>query len=362
MTSTDSTAPTSIDTAAAEQFAGRVLTIFDDACAALMISVGHQTGLFDVLAGLPPSTSADVAVAAGLDERYVREWLKAMTMARVVGYEPGSQTYRLPLEHAASLTRTAGANLAVLPTFISMLGEAEPGIVECFRRGGGLPYAAYERFHETMAAVSAESIDRALVDDLLALAPDLIARLRSGADVVDLGCGRGRAINVMAAAFPASRFVGYDFSTAAIGWAIDEAAELGLTNVGFEVVDVARMTDCDRFDVVTAFDAIHDQADPAGMLAAAARALRSGGIFFAGDIKASSHLEQNFDIPWATFIYTVSTMHCMSVSLGLDGAGLGTGWGRELAVTMLADAGFADVVVHEHESEPFNLYYVARKR
>ncbi|PSK97880.1 methyltransferase family protein [Haloactinopolyspora alba] len=362
MATTEIAPQPSIDPVAAEEFAGRVLSIFDDAAAALMISIGHQTGLFDTLAGLRPSTSSDVAAAAGLNERYVREWLKAMTMARIVDYDPVAHTYHLPVEHANSLIRASGpGNLAVLTTFISMLGEAEPGIVECFRTGGGLPYSAYERFHETMAGVSGAAVDGALLEVLLPLAPGLVERLEAGIDVLDIGCGRGHAVNVLAGAFPDSTFTGYDFSADAIGWARDEAAELGLANTTFEVVDVARMRDSERHDLVTAFDAIHDQADPAGVLAAACRALRPGGTFFAGDIKASSNVEDNFAIPWGTFIYTVSTLHCMSVSLGLGGAGLGTGWGRQLATSMIADAGFVDVEVNEVETEPFNLYYVAQK-
>ncbi|MDN5860950.1 MAG: class I SAM-dependent methyltransferase [Pseudonocardia sp.] len=362
MTTTDTDPRTSIDPAAAEEFAGRAIAIFDNAAAALMISIGHQTGLFDTLAGLRPATSRDVADAAGLDERYVREWLKAMTVARVVEYDSEAQTYRLPAEHAASLIRASGPqNLAVLTTFISMLGEAEPGIVECFRTGGGLAYSAYPRFHEMMAGVSGAAVDGALLDVLLPLAPGLVDRLRRGIDVLDVGCGRGHAVNLMAGAFPASRFTGYDFSEEAIGWARDEAAELGVPNAAFEVVDVARMPDSGQYDLITAFDAIHDQADPAGALAAASRALRPGGTFFAADIKASSNVEDNLEIPWATYIYTVSTMHCMSVSLGLGGAGLGTGWGHQLATSMLADAGFTDVEVNEVETAPFNLYYVAGK-
>jgi SAM-dependent methyltransferase len=362
MTTTDTAPQASVDPAAVEEFAGRMLSIFDNASAALMISIGHETGLFDTLAGLRPATSRDVADAAGLDERYVREWLKAMTTARVVVYDPESQTYHLPMERAVSLVRAAGPqNLAVLTTFISMLGEVEPGIVECFRNGGGLPYSAYPRFHETMAGVSGAAVDGALIDVLLPLAPEAVDQLQGGIDVLDIGCGRGHAVNVMAGAYPASRFTGYDFSEEAIDWARDEAAELGLRNASFEVVDVARMRDSECYELITAFDAIHDQADPAGVLAAVFRALRPGGTFFAGDIKASSNVEDNLAIPWGTFIYTVSTMHCMSVSLGLDGAGLGTGWGHQLASSMLADAGFTDVEVNEVETEPFNLYYVARR-
>ncbi|MDN5855202.1 MAG: methyltransferase domain-containing protein, partial [Actinomycetia bacterium] len=252
-----------IDTAVAEQFAGRVLNVIDNAAAALMTSIGHQTGLFDTLQKLPASTSSEFAVAAGLNERYVREWLDAMTVARFVEYDPGSRTYTLPPEHAASLTRDAGpANLAVMTPFIAMLAEVEQPIIDCFRDGGGLPYSAYERFHDIMAANSAGAVDAALVDVVLPLVSGLPDRLRDGIDVLDIGCGRGHAVNVMARAFPNSRFTGYDFSAEAIENARREVVDWELTNARFDIVDVARLDEAAQYDFVTAFDAIHDQAEP----------------------------------------------------------------------------------------------------
>ena len=124
---------------------------------------------------------------------------------------------------------------------------------------------------------------------------------------------------------------------------------------------MAQLDIAETYDVITAFDAIHDQAQPARVLENIYRALRPGGIFLMVDIKGSSRLEDNIGIPLAPYLYTVSTMHCMSVSLGLDGAGLGTVWGRQLATSMLANAGFTDVAVNEIESDPLNYYYVARK-
>ena len=107
--------------------------------------------------------------------------------------------------------------------------------------------------------------------------------------------------------------------------------------------------------MITVFDAIHDQAQPARVLRNIYRALRPGGILLMVDIKASSQLEDNVGVPLATYLYTVSTMHCMSVSLGLDGAGLGTCWGRQLATSMLADAGFGDVTVTRDRVRPDQL-------
>ena len=186
-------------------------------------------------------------------------------------------------------------------------------------------------------------------------------RIQAGIDVADLGCGQGHAINVLAAAFPASRFTGFDFSTEAIAEARSEALRLGVSNAHFEVCDVTTLPEEARFDLVTAFDAIHDQAHPSVVLTNIVRALLPGGVFVMQDIKASSKVEENTELPRAALLYAISTTHCMSVSLGLGGDGLGTVWGEQLAVGMLKAAGFTTVEVEQIGIDPFNNYYVARK-
>jgi len=345
-----------------EEFAGRIAGSIDSASLAILLSIGHQTKLFDTLAELPPATSAQIADTAGLNERYVREWLGGMASARVVEFDPEAQTYALPRHRAAVLTRAAGPdNLARVAQFVSLLGEVEQQVLGCFERGGGLPYTAYPRFHKLMAEMSGEVFDAALVDGILPMADGLPELLRAGADVADIGTGSGHAINVMAKAFPASRFTGIDFSDEGLAAGRAEAQRLGLTNASFVAKDVAAIDVSETYDVITVFDAIHDQAHPARVLDNIYRALRPGGLLLMVDIKASTQLEDNVGVPFTTYMYTVSTMHCMSVSLGLDGDGLGTCWGRQLATSMLADAGFTDVTVREIESDAFNYYYIARK-
>ncbi|MGH3960522.1 class I SAM-dependent methyltransferase [Mycobacterium sp.] len=345
-----------------DQFIARMAGAIDSACLAVLASIGHQTGLFDVLAGLPPATSAQIADAAGLNERYVREWLGGAAAGGIVDYDPAAETYVLPGHRAAALTRSAGPkNLARMATMIPMMGEVEQKIIGCFRNGGGLHYSEYPRFHAMMAEESGAVFDAALIDVILPLVDGLPDRLRAGADVADFACGSGHAINVMAQAFGASRFTGVDFSDEGVAAATNEAKRLGLPNAAFERHDLGELDLADAYDVITVFDAIHDQAQPARVLANIYRALRPGGIFLMADIKASSQLEDNVGVPFAPFLYTISTMHCMTVSLARDGAGLGTVWGQQLATAMLADAGFGDVRTAEIEENPLDLYYIARK-
>jgi SAM-dependent methyltransferase len=342
-------------------FAERMVGVVNDACLALMVSVGHRTGLFEEMAGRAPSTSQEIAEAAGLQERYVREWLGAMVLGGVVEHEPGRGTYRLPDEHAASLTRGAGPdNLATITQYVGLLGSVEDGIVECFRRGGGLPYSAYPRFFAVQSEDSGQVIDATLVQKTLPTFPDLRRRLEDGIAVADIGCGRGHAANVMARAFPRSRFVGYDISGEAVEAARAEAEAWGLTNVRFEVCDLATLDVFGRYDLVFAFDAIHDQVQPRRVLRNIAHALRPGGEFLMVDIKASSHLHENHDHPIGVAFYTISCMHCMTVSLSGGGEGLGTMWGEQKARELLAEAGFARVDTTEIEGDIQNLYYRAR--
>ncbi|WP_405217350.1 methyltransferase domain-containing protein [Agrococcus sp. Ld7] len=340
----------------------RCIGILNDAAAALLISVGHQTGLFDSMKDLPASSSEQIAAVSGCDERYVREWLHGMTAARIVDYDPTEGTFALPSDFAAILTRAAGPNnIALITQYIAMMGEVEQLIIDRFRTGGGLSYSDYPRFHRTMSEVSAAVFDAALVHGVLPLVPGLPSRLAAGIDVADIGCGSGRAINLMAAAFPNSRFTGYDFSEPAISQARAEATQMQLSNADFTLSDVATLQAVDRYDLITAFDAVHDQAHPGTVLENIRTALRDDGRLLMVEFNASSNVEDNINVPWGGFLYAMSTFHCMSVSLGLGGDGLGAAWGVQLADRMLREAGFGRVETQTVESDPFNVYFIASK-
>ena len=347
---------------AGADFAGRMNRMLNDAALALMVSVGHRTGLFDVMASMPPATSEEIASRASLDERYVREWLAAMVTGRIVEHDGANNHYALPAAHAAWLTRAAGMdNLAIGMQYIGMLALVEDQIVDCFRHGGGVPYEAFPKFHALMAEDSGAVQDATLLDVTLPLVPGLVDRLTAGIDVADVGCGSGHAINLMAEAFPRSRFMGFDLSDAGIAAARLEAERKGLTNARFAQRDAAHLGETGQFDFITTFDAVHDQARPDLMLAGIAAALRPGGVYLCGETTASSVLAENLDHPLGPFMYTVSCMHCMTVSLAAGGMGLGAMWGEQTARKMLSEVGFTSIQTAHHHGDDLNAYFIASK-
>ncbi len=351
-----------LDAARAEAFAGRILGVVNDGMLALMVSIGHRTGLFDTMAGLEPADTTTIAGATGLQERYVREWLGAVVTGGIVEYDAANGTYWLPPEHASSVTRAAGpGNLGSFTQFIAMLGQVEGDVVAAFRDGGGVPYAKYPEFTRLMAEDSAMVFDATLIDIVLPLVEGLPERLAHGIDVADVGCGSGHAINLMAKAYPNSRFVGYDFSADAVAAGSAEAAALGIANARFEERDVATLGGSPAYDLVTTFDSVHDQAKPDVVLRAIYDMVRPGGVYLCVDVRASSDIADNIGHPLGPFLYTVSCMHCMTVSLAQDGAGLGAAWGEQKALAMLAEAGFSDVRVETVDGDIGNNYYVAVK-
>jgi 2-polyprenyl-3-methyl-5-hydroxy-6-metoxy-1,4-benzoquinol methylase len=351
-----------LDQDKAERFAEKMVGVINQASTATLCSIGHQTGLFDTLSDLPPATSEQIAKAARLEERYVREWLGGVVVSGIVEYAPKTRTYWLPPEHAGVLTRAAGPdNLAFFAQYFALIGKVEQEVVQAFKNGGGVPYSSFETFQAIQAEETARVYDATLVDKMVPLVPGLPERLTRGVDVLDIGCGAGHAMNLLAQAYPNSRFAGYDISEEGIGLARAEAERFGLTNTRFEVRDVSDLGEVERYDLITAFDTIHDQAQPRKVLKTVHRALRPDGTFLMQDIAASSNLEENVGNPMAPLLYTISVTHCMTVSLAQGGEGLGTVWGEQKARELLAEAGFTRIDTDAVEGDILNIFYIVRK-
>ena len=248
--------------------------------------------------------------------------------------------------------------------YIPLLGTVEDDIVHCFKEGGGVPYSRYTRFHEVMAEDSGQTVLSSLLEHIIPLLPNMEQKLEQGIRVLDVGCGSGRAMNLLAKRFPNSKFVGIDLSIEAVNRAKQEARENALNNVKFVARDLSRFDEdanSEKFDLVTTFDAVHDQAKPLAVLKGISRALKPEGVYLMQDIHGSSHVHNNTDHPIGPLLYTISCMHCMTVSLAQGGDGLGAMWGQEKAKELLTEAGFSNIQIHQLDHDFQNDYYIVQK-
>jgi SAM-dependent methyltransferase len=349
------------DEARAEAFVGTVLTNYGATFASLLTAVGDKLGLFKDLAANGPATSATLAARTGIDERYAREWLAQMQAVGYLDYDVATGEYTLPAEHVPALAEESG------PVFFGGahqmllgLGDALVPLIDAFRRGGGVPQAAYgDDWWDGMARFTASWFENLLLPVWIPAMPDVHAKLDAGCRVADVGCGTGLALVRLAQAFPSSTFVGYDRYSP---W-VDRARVLAKENsvddrVTFESRDAADGLP-EQFDVITTFDVIHDAIDPKGILRAIRQALRDDGIYVCLDINCSDRVEDN-DGPLGTTFYGFSVLYCMTTSLAHGGEGLGTcGFHPRLVDEYCKDAGFSAVRQLPLEN-PFNNVYEIR--
>jgi len=356
-----------------DAFAQKMIDILNGGAVNAAMSIGYRTGLFDAMDSMDaPKPLETLAKKAGLQERYVREWMGVMVTAGIVEVSRtsgGDNFYLLPKSHGDLLARRSGnANMGVYTQEIPLLtASVMEEVVKGFSSGRGVSYDRYPKFQSFMAELADAKHQQVLVDKFLPSVDNgrMVERLVNGIRVCDLGCAQGVALLLMAAAFPKSRFTGIDVSREAIEKAQKDAERQNLSNAAFVLLDAAILTDREdyreHFDYVTAFDAIHDQTRPMDALKGVYRILAPGGLFSMVDIAARTDVADNMDHPMGPFLYAVSLLHCMPVGLSDDGMGLGMMWGREKAVEMLKAAGFRSVQVEEIPDDPFNLHFMCRK-
>jgi SAM-dependent methyltransferase len=353
---TATTAP--FDEAKLGAFIERALGDASGLFASVLAELGDRLGLFRALAEQGPMTAAELAAAAAVDERYTLEWARGL---RAAGYleAAGDGRFSLPPEHAQVLAAEGG------PAFLGGAYQLTFGylrtldrLTEAFRSGGGVPQSAYPgETWEGMYRFSRPLYDNALVQRWIPAAGDLAERLRAGARCADVGCGSGLALIRLAQAFPRSTFVGYDAFEGQLELARRHAAEAGAA-VRFERLDAAGGLP-ERYDVIFAFDVVHDAADPERLMAAIHGGLEHGGALLLLEMRSADDPAENVG-PLATIQYGVSIAYCMTTSLAHGGAGLGTcGLPPARVRELCARAGFADVRELEID-DPFNALYLAR--
>lgn len=331
--------------------------------AAGLVTLGLQLGLFRAMVGQGPLTSVQVSDRAGLHERWVREWLHALSAARVVTYA-GDGRFEVSDEVAALLADESsllymGGSFTTLPHHLSLL----PRLAEAFKTGLG--YSFDDRGQE-----SAEDTEllmgnwyrQVLIPTALPLLDGVISRLNAGAVVADVGCGSGVAILEMARAFPASTFHGYDVSVHAIERAESQRASQGAGNVAFHHADAEPLPDWPEFDLLTTFDCLHDMTRPAETARAIRRAMVDDGTWFIIDIDCAPTFEQNLERRrFATMLYSTSVYSCLSSAMSEPGgSGLGTcGLPMPVLRELVGEAGFGRLRRLDID-HPINAFYEVR--
>jgi 2-polyprenyl-3-methyl-5-hydroxy-6-metoxy-1,4-benzoquinol methylase len=349
-----------VDTEAVHAFAGKVLGDTSGMTTTILAALGDRLGLFKSLAAHGSVTTGEFSKVAGINERYAREWLGAMTAAGYVEYAPTTGRFFLPAAHVPALAQEGGPAYfgGVHQMLLGTLGVLDQ-LTRAFREGGGVAQPAYaEDWWTGMERFTAGWFENLLLQEWIPAMPRVKDALERGAEVADVGCNRGRALMKLAQAFPRSRFVGYDIFEPAIGLATERARLAGVADrVRFERRDVSKGLP-QQFDVVTTFDVIHDAVDPVGLLRTIRRALKPDGTYVCLDVNCSHRLEENMG-PLGAMFHGFSVLYCMTTSLAHGGAGLGTVGLPESKLRELAtDAGFASVRRVPLENPFNNLYEV----
>ncbi len=334
-----------IDAEALKMFSYQVFTKLEGAVTAGMIHLGDQLGLYTTMKQADqPLTTEELAGRAGLAERWVREWAHNQAAARLIVADSEGRFSLTP--EAAVVFATPDHPAYGMGMFhrLPQTMHALEGVRESFRTGVGHDYDS----HGPQGAVGIERSfepwsNANLLPTVLPAVEGLVARLEAGASVVDIGCGAGSAVLLMAKAFPQSAFRGYDISQFALARAAQKLADSGLANAEFDDPRESPMPVDGSVDFITTFDCIHDMTHPTEMMSIIRSALKPDGVWLLVDIKALDTFEENArKNPMASLMYGISVLSCMSSALSeADGEGLGTlGLSENKARAMAAAAGF----------------------
>ena len=342
-----------------EAFLERFVQIASGATTLGLLAVADRSGLSSYLGESGGGTSTEIAEGAQLHERYVREILSGLAAAGVVEYDPDSETFTLPPEHALFLADAEspyfmGGWMDMIPAMFRQID----GVATATVHGGGV---GFEEFGDEII----KGIDRGntpsqrafLIDRWLPGVPGLVERLESGIRVADIGCGSGTVARLISEAYPQSEVLGYDKSRDSI--AVARSRSEDVPNVEFHAYAVKEIPTEPGFDLITTFDVVHDLADPSGALEHIQEALRPDGFYLLMEPNASSSLEDNLN-DMGALLYGTSTLHCMTQSLAKGGAGLGAAWGRDTTEELVRAAGFTSFEFLDGISNRFSAFYLAR--
>lgn len=330
-----------LDWGKVKEFAGLMTNDLGAAMQGALSYIGDRLGIFKSLADAGAVTSVELAAKTGLDERYLREWLGAMTAAKYINYDAAVGRYSMPREHAMILADETspffmGGFMQIVAPEVGMA----PKLLESFRTGKGIPQSEYPaEVFEGIERGSAPMYRHSLIRKWMPAMPHVVETLNAGGSALDVGCGSGRAVIALAGAYPRAKIFGYDGHPGSVERARANAKAAGVADrVTFDVVDCTKLPAA-QFDFIATFDVIHDSVDPVGLLKSIRGALKPDGTYLMVEVNVSNKPEDNIN-PMGRMMYSASTLYCMTVSLAHGGAGIGAMMGEPKARELVEQAGF----------------------
>ncbi|QBY52655.1 class I SAM-dependent methyltransferase [Cupriavidus oxalaticus] len=326
---------------------------------AATVVVGDELGLYKAMAE-KPMTADMLAQKTRTDVRYLREWLSAQAASGYVDYDPDSAEFSLNEEQAFALAQE-GSTAFIPGAFQIAVAQfrAIPKMIDIFRNGRGLGWHEHDPalFHGTERFFR-PGYSAHLVSEWIPALDGIEARLRRGASVADVGCGHGASTIILAQAYPASRFVGFDYHEPSVRHATEAARRAGVGDrVRFEVASAKDYAGKD-YDLVAVFDCLHDMGDPVGAARHVRETLRPDGAWMIVEPFANDKLEDNLN-PVGRVFYSASTFICTPASRSQEvGLCLGAQAGEARMRGVAEQAGFGSF--RRAAQTPFNLVYEAR--
>ncbi len=346
----------------ARELARQIGVDFGASLTVALAFIGDQLGIFKAIAEGGAMTTAQLAERTRLNERYLREWESAMAASGYIDYDPVGQTFSLnAAQRTVLLDEHSPFQMAGTFQYAVTCIRQLPRLAMAFREGGGIPFADFgPEIAEAIRRMFQAGYEIWVAQQWIPGVPEINQRLQNGGEAAEVGCGGGQCLLPVAKAFPKSRFIGYDVDPGSIARAKERATKEGLQDrVMFEQCPAEEMRVVNRFDLVMAFNCIHDMANPRGALRAIREAIKPDGVMLWSEAKASDRLEENLNT-WGRSLYGASTMHCMTVSLAHQGEGLGCVIGERLAGELAREAGFVSFE-RLGVDNPFHQIFVLRK-
>ena len=351
---------TEIDMTRLEAFMGQVVTDMGAVISAPFMVIGEKLGLYKAMAGAGPLSSTEVAEKAGVAERSVREWLRNQAAGGYVTYDPDTDSYTLPDEHAMALADEESPVyvLGAFELIESLYADGEQ-ITESFRTGKGMGWHEHDhRLFRGTERFFRPGYKAHLVAEWIPALDGVSEKLERGATVADVGCGHGASTILMAQAFPNSTFVGFDYHDGSIEQARLRAAEADVTrNATFETAAAKDFPGSD-YDLVCMFDCLHDMGDPVGAAKHVRETLADDGTWMIVEPYANDSVKDNLN-PVGRVFYGASTIVCTPASLSQEvGLALGAQAGEAQLTEVVKQGGFTNV--RRATETPFNLVLEAR--